>query len=172
MNCYAGIGSRDTPNDILRLMKQLGTYLEKRGWILRSGHAEGADLAFESGVRKEEHKEIYLPWQGFNGSDSIHFTIEPRAFKSVNQFHPNPKKLTPQARLLMARNYYQVMGYPSFSNDTSKMIICWTPYGKEVGGTAQALRIAKHYDVTIFNLALKEVYARFYYLLRGGYERG
>lgn len=38
----------------------------KQGFLLRSGHARGADLAFESGVTNPRNMEIYLPWQKFN----------------------------------------------------------------------------------------------------------
>jgi hypothetical protein len=33
-----------------------------------------------------------------------------------------------------------------------KFVLCWTPGGKDVGGTAQALRIARHYDIYVCNL--------------------
>lgn len=29
--------------------------------------------------------------------------------------------------------------------------MCWTPEGKITGGTGQALRIAKHYEIPILN---------------------
>jgi predicted Rossmann fold nucleotide-binding protein DprA/Smf involved in DNA uptake len=68
MKYYTGIGSRETPEDILEFMKEIASKLESLGWILRSGGAPGADLAFENGVK--EKKEIYIPWKGFNNSDS------------------------------------------------------------------------------------------------------
>ncbi|GAG46694.1 unnamed protein product, partial [marine sediment metagenome] len=37
-------------------------------------------------------------------------------------------------------------------------IICWTPGGREVGGTAQAIRIAKANHIKVFNLAVEEDY--------------
>lgn len=67
MEAYAGIGSRDTPEDILRLMAVVAAKREDDGFILRSGGADGADTAFESGVVSSDMKEIYLPWKGFNG---------------------------------------------------------------------------------------------------------
>lgn len=42
-NYYAGIGSRETPKDFLNLFTAVAISLEKRGCILRSGHAPGAD---------------------------------------------------------------------------------------------------------------------------------
>lgn len=47
---YAGIGSRGTPLDILRMMQQVAQGQAARGISLRSGHAKGADYAFEQGA--------------------------------------------------------------------------------------------------------------------------
>lgn len=41
---YAGIGSRSTPKDILKLFESLGRYLATCNFILRSGGADGADM--------------------------------------------------------------------------------------------------------------------------------
>jgi len=48
---YAGIGARATPPEILSLMTRAAFALTKRGYVLRSGHAIGADSAFERGAR-------------------------------------------------------------------------------------------------------------------------
>ena len=37
---------------------------------------------------------------------------------------------------------------------TVDMVICWTAGGQRGGGTGQALRIAEHLEVTIFDLAV------------------
>ena len=50
-NYYTGIGSRETPNEILDRMTRLGSWFSELDWVLRSGGAEGADRAFERGVR-------------------------------------------------------------------------------------------------------------------------
>ena len=49
MNYYAGIGSRETPIDILHLFKKVAYYLSTKEFILRSGGAKGADKNFEIG---------------------------------------------------------------------------------------------------------------------------
>ena len=68
---FAGIGSRQTPQSVQDLMVGIGRYLADRSWILRSGGAVGADMAFESGC-DEVHgrKEIFLPWKGYNSNKS------------------------------------------------------------------------------------------------------
>lgn len=42
MKAYAGIGSRETPLQILSLMEQIAMSLSKVGFTLRSGYADGA----------------------------------------------------------------------------------------------------------------------------------
>ena len=54
---YAGIGSRQTPQHIQDTIRTIAAELGARGWLLRSGHAEGADIAFEMGA-KDHPKEI------------------------------------------------------------------------------------------------------------------
>ena len=34
----------------------------------------------------------------------------------------------------------------------SLFVLCWTPYGAAAGGTGQALRIAEHHHIPVFNL--------------------
>jgi hypothetical protein len=47
---YAGIGARKTPEEVLQVMERAGRILGSRGYTLRSGHAAGADMAFERGA--------------------------------------------------------------------------------------------------------------------------
>lgn len=145
---YAGIGSRKTPESVLNQMTQLAIFLELRGYTLRSGHADGADLAFEHGVR--ENKEIYLSWKGFNGSDSQWINPSIDAYHIAKQFHPNWNACKPGARALMARNSHQMLG-PMLKQPV-EFVVCWTPDGQASGGTGQALRIAEAYNIPIYNL--------------------
>jgi hypothetical protein len=87
---YAGIGSRETPSGILTIFEKVGTFLANKGFILRSGHAPGADKAFEIGCDKVNgKKEIYLPWRNFEGSDSKLVVDNPKAYEIAQKFHPN-----------------------------------------------------------------------------------
>jgi hypothetical protein len=54
----------------------------------------------------------------------------------------------------MARNAMQVLG-PDLKTP-SKFVICWTLEGKEIGGTSQAIRIAKDFSIPIYNLGKEE----------------
>ena len=144
---YAGIGSRKTPTDVLQTMTQIARELDSIGYTLRSGGAPGADLAFESGSTE---KEIYLPWPNFNANESVLHTVCDESLKMAARYHPAWCKLSQPARKLMARNCYQVLG-PSL-NEPVKFVVCWTPEGRSVGGTAQAIRIAKDWKIPVFNL--------------------
>lgn len=148
---YAGIGSRETPPDILKKMKTIASILEKRGWVLRSGGADGADSAFEEGVKEKKNKQIFLPWPKFNGKSSRHNRTCIWGEDIAEEFHPNWYKLRDPIKKLMARNTYQVLG-PQPGNNPSSFVICWTKDGGPSGGTGQALRIAKAGKIPIFNL--------------------
>lgn len=152
MITYAGIGSRETPPDILALMENIGERLAKRGWMLRSGGSPGADTAFEKGCDKGNGtKEIFLPWKGFNKNPSLLFHT-PEAAIMASKVHPAWDKLTFGSKALHARNCHQILG-PKL-DDPVKLIICWTEGGKEVGGTATAIRIGKNHSIVVANLAL------------------
>ena len=153
---YAGIGSRETPADILALMAEIAEGLDvnfKRYWTLRSGGAEGADAAFES---KAGNKDIFLPWEGFNGRSAKNYGYSTGSSLGAQllaeAFHPNWAACSEGARKLHSRNIHQILG--SDLNTPVSMVICWTKDGKQGGGTGQALRIAKHMKIPIFDLAL------------------
>lgn len=145
---YAGIGSRKLPQQYYGLFESLGYYLAILGWTLHSGHADGSDISFENGCNQAKgNKEIYLPWYRFNGSNSNLIVKDPRAFDIAEEFHPTFNDLNSAVQKLMARNSHQVLGKDL--NTPVKFILCYTP---PKGGTTQALRIAKHYNIPIFNL--------------------
>lgn len=146
---YAGIGSRETPAAICAEMTQIARWLFARGYTLRSGAADGADKAFEAGAG--ELKEIFLPWFGFNGSAS---TLVPstrgQAADIARVFHPAWGRCSDAAKKLHIRNVHQVLG--GDLRTRSAFVVCWTKDGGPTGGTGQALRIADHFLVPVFNL--------------------
>ena len=159
---YAGIGARATPARILKQMIEIGDHLGSLNWILRSGHAYGADLAFEKGA-KEHIAQIWLPWKTFNANYKkfkyhTHEVIQEsdkEAFDSVAKYHPNSSGFSKGVLALMARNYRQIVG---INSRDSEFVVCWTPDGKASGGTGQALRIAEDKGIPIYNLFHKDVY--------------
>lgn len=146
---YTGIGSRQTPASVQRTMTLIGRELSFHNMILRSGGADGADAAFEEGADPGK-KEIFLPWFRFNNHPSPLCHLSTEAYIVARQFHPAYDRLSDGAKKLMARNSYQVLG--ETLDKPSAFVICWTPGGKGGGGTGQALRIAHHYGIPIFDL--------------------
>lgn len=137
---YAGIGSRETPEPVLVYMRSFATGYAERGYVLRSGGARGADTAFEKGCDSVDGpKEIYRPEDA-----------KADAFKHAAQFHPNWYRLSQWAKALHARNSLIMLG-PRL-NDPVEIVVCWTPKGVKIDGTAQALRIAEEYHIEIVNL--------------------
>lgn len=142
---YAGIGSRKTPPDVLTHMRDFAYEVAEDGWTLRSGGAKGADTAFEEGARKADGSvEIFLAEDATD-----------EALKHAAQFHPRWYGLKPYAKKLHARNSMIILG--ASLNDPVDVVVCWTPKGVKVGGTAQGLRVAEHYRISIINLG-DEIY--------------
>lgn len=149
---YAGIGSRETPKDVLAFMTQIAKMLYSEGYTLRSGGADGADSAFEQGAGN--NKQIFLPWKNFNKNASPYFYISDEAIQMASKFHPFYHNLKQGGQKLHARNCYQILGEDL--KTPSEFVICWTPNGLETGGTSQAIRIAKAYKIKIYNLGKEE----------------
>ena len=151
---YAGIGARATPPEVLSLMTRVAFALLKRGYVLRSGHAIGADCAFERGAG--EAAEIYLPATGWRGSASTFHKgtmggeVWGRARAIAAAHHPAFAQLSPFVQDLHTRNVFQVLG--ASLDSPVEFVLCWTADGEASGGTGQALRIAATHSVPIFNL--------------------
>lgn len=145
---YTGVGSRKTPQDVLVLMQNIAKHLQTEGYTLRSGGAEGADLAFEAGAGLD--KTI------FYAKDAT-----PQAEAIASQFHPAWNRCSAFAKRLHGRNSFQVLG--NTLDVPSKFLICWTSDGCKrhvdrtinTGGTGTAISIADAYNVPVYNLATK-----------------
>jgi hypothetical protein len=150
---YAGIGSRETPLEVLNLFNTIGEFLVSKKFILRSGGAKGADKAFEDGCNIVNGlKEIYLPWDRFEGSLSKFIVSNPKAFEIAKKYHPNWDSLSYGAKKLQARNSHQILG--NDLNTPSQFVVCWTKNGQGSGGTGQAIRIANDYNIPILDVGM------------------
>ena len=156
---YAGIGSRDIPSHIEKLMSDIASLLEIKGYILRSGGARGSDLAFEKGVNNKNNKEIF--YTDYYTKLGVEYKYEKSdlnfADSMVKKYHPSKGKINNKhAYKLQARNTFQYFGIGDTQN--SSFIICYTKDGSEgkttfeTGGTGQCLRIAYDYNTKIYNL--------------------
>ena len=126
MKYYTGVGSRETPEHILKFIEEVAYWLTGRGYTGRSGSAIGADSAFEQGFNRHEivncvsdhvSFEAYLPWNGFSdiNEDSIHIVTPNlpnynKAVEIASTIHPAWNRLGRGAKALHTRNVYQVLG--------------------------------------------------------------
>ncbi len=160
---YSGIGSRETPPKIKGVMEEIGLVLGESGLILRSGHADGADLAFERGA-KDYRAQIFVPWPSFNKHHAhskrhTYHVPNKASMETVDEYHPSGPFLKHSVKKLHARNAQIVLGYGL--DNPSKFVVCWTYQGKTIGGTAQGIRIAEAHYIPVFNLGDKNQYRLF-----------
>lgn len=148
MRCYAGIGSRETPDNVMRRMTRYASLLHDKGFWLRSGGAAGADTAFEIGCANQA--QIFLPERYWRGHASVFFTPSKRAYEIAERVHPAWSRCSSFAKKLHARNTHQVLG--PHCDDPVEFVICWTPPDGTRSGTDQAVRIARDFDIPVYNL--------------------
>ena len=75
--------------------------------------------------------------------------------KDFYELHPAPQRCSDYAKQLHMRNGLEVLGH-ELDSPKSRFVVCWTPNAQEVGGTAQAIRLARKYNIPVFNLANPE----------------
>jgi hypothetical protein len=168
---YAGIGSRETPMLVCYFMTRIAREWALKEWTLRSGGAKGADSAFEKGaIDGGGPLEIFYAdryrWGYSDNADEdrtsnlgqtniwkYDLEIWNRAKEMAAEYHPAWNRCSPYARKLHTRNVFIILG--ASLNEPVDLVVCWTEGGKLRGGTAQALRIARDYQVTVANLGAK-----------------
>jgi hypothetical protein len=167
---YAGVGSRETPADVLALMEALGERLAAERWLLRTGLSPGADQAFYRGaLHGGGDVELYLPWPRFQEHarldaerESVRALAQPSAAacELAQRFHRDWEALEQPARRLLARDAHEVLGADLQS--PAALLVCWTADGSLDGaelyddGTGQTLRIASEHGIAVLNLARPE----------------
>ncbi len=157
-----GIGARVTPDEFLDFFEELGKEARERGWWVRSGHADGADYAFEMGAK--ERCLVYLPWTNFNREKPVlgHAASHPlrdEVLKIVYKHQPYAKDLKDPVKLIKSRNVYQVLGVDLKS--PSVVVVCWTDEGAITGGTGLAIQIAMDYGIPVVNVGDHETKKNF-----------
>lgn len=157
---WAGVGSRETPLEILHLMVRLGRTLTDLGFPLSSGDAVGADRAFyrgaslspryaEVGSRIYLHKNGYQcrwrdPKQGFLVASDYPDTY-PRAVQMASQARGGFYGLGPGGIALQTRNVFQIHGH-TLQDTIGALYYYGVPVGKPEnekvrGGTNTAVRL-------------------------------
>lgn len=160
LKIYAGIGSRETPEPVLKLMFKIAGLLGRKGYTLRSGAADGADTAFELGCNSVGgKKEIWLPWKGFNKHEDTGLYPNPGHFAKAEIALSHWDRLSQGAKRLHARNVGQVLG--SNIETPVDFVLCWTQDGattrskctSKTGGTGTAIKLADDAKIPVINLS-------------------
>lgn len=157
---YAGIGSRDTPSHIQKLMSSFARCIGEFA-VLRTGGATGADQAFMHGCGEgQHHAEIFLPWPFYErnawssshreGAFSVHAEPTAAAIALAARHHPAWHRCSSGARKLHARNEHIIRGHSL--DDPVEVVICWTLGGTSTGGTGQAIRSAREAKIPVVDL--------------------
>lgn len=163
---YTGVGSRQTPPHILELMTKIARHLSEKGYILRSGHAEGADRAFEKGAGGKAI--IYLPWPSFGqkpykddpGMPVLGTPVCNEAiwdnYYSILQTLGTRGDAYGAVKKLHGRNVAQVLGHDPQKPEPSKILFYWAPkdsQGNPTGGTRTAVALAIYYNIPTIDLS-------------------
>ena len=154
MKCFTGVGSRNTPKEVLMLMWHSSLSLMDLDYHLRTGDADGADKAFRRGTVSKK-QSVYT---------AADCTADAMAISK--RYHPAWDKCSTFAKKLHGRSAFQVLGHNL--KTPSSLLICWTPDGAinhsqrsiKTGGTGTAISIASEHNIPVINLALEEHFER------------
>ena len=127
--------------------------------IAQKAYSKAVDL----GLAKESQFEVYVADQ-YN----IRRSTLPRRHLAIvrnkdliseteriaSEVHPAWDRCNEWARGMHSRNCHQILGYDLQSPVDA--VICWTPDGAVVGGTATALKLSMKYNIPVFNLGTKD----------------
>lgn len=163
MRYYAGIGSRNAHSVILDMCRHLGRMMAILGYTLRTGAADGCDAAFMAGANQVDPSlvEVFTPWAGFGDEYIVEgnavYTqpsiaaalIAQDVWESRGRFWGS---ISHGVQKLMARNTHQILGQNLATSPESDFVICWTENGKNLGGTAQGLALARSRQIPIVNI--------------------
>ena len=155
---FAGVGSRDTPEDVCKLMQKLAVVFYALGYGLSSGDARGADRAFWEGALlspfyRKIGARIYLcdEWVRGRKADPKNFFYNAQRFPTFEK----AKQMALEARgsfhglddwgiNLHSRNVMQIHG--ASLQDKVEYLVYWAiPVGKTErvkGGTNTSLQLA------------------------------
>lgn len=154
----AAIGSRETPDSILSLMEKTGAWLARKGYIVKSGNATGADQAWARGVNSVDPTSLVLslPWpsyetQAIRKGNMLVLTYPEWMREKAKQLHPAWDRLGQGGEKLMIRNIDIIHGV--------RQTLCWMNPVKQ-GGTGQGVRYSLELGIPVLNLYYPEVRAK------------
>lgn len=166
MITFAGVGSRTLPDEPRKLIKDILWWMDdvlkdrSQNVVIRTGAAPGTDQHFLQECNWFRfHKEIFLPWSTFergnyvvDSQTTIFSSPSQKAYEYAEEFHPAWHNCKSGAKALHARNTHQILGPNVQVKDKVNFVLAYTEDGKMKGGTAQALRLAQHFDIPIYNV--------------------
>lgn len=164
------IGSRNISKQEKELAFETGKILADKGFICRSGNANGADKAFQRAFPYDQ-TEVFLPWDGFNepyigkcftpSKEMLAFAKDQLVATGVMPWLYNTKH---SIQRLHGRNYFQVVGRDNILSNVC-VYFADEKNGEPEGGTRTAVMLCRHFGVPTFNLRLEEDRKRFEGLL-------
>lgn len=182
---FAGVGHRirglsvhlneQEVQNLLSAMSDVSHSFVSRGYCLRSGHADGADMAFEIGALKVNEKVNPHRAEIFNNSHIKRALKTGKMSQAEHEllmgiaayFHPTKSnffKLSESVCHLLMRNYFQVMGDDLDIEQTLPkpidFALCYTNDGcethatrsRDTGGTGQFISYADFFGIPVFNM--------------------
>jgi hypothetical protein len=167
----ACVGSRRLNDDELAECYELGKYLAGEGYVVTTGGAEGADLAFAHGCLSEfGHVIYYLPWEWSNwghistlctrGSyDMVWYNPDwhQRWTEIGRKCHPNWHNLSDKGKKYHARNAGIMIGEDEEHEIVERIYAYPSPDRR--GGTEQSFRMAKYLGIHIVNMREQDAYS-------------
>ena len=180
-NSYTGVGSRETPHDVLILMRRIGYIMAMKGVSLRTGEADGADHAFYKGVvdandihgvkfknevfvagAPKSHHYVNDVVDIFSGASAFDPSIPIDKFRETAvRIRDSWDDLSYFGAKCHIRNVAQVLG--ADGNSPSRGLICWAKPVNTIkateskmryveGGTNTAYCTAVLHNIPVYNL--------------------
>lgn len=176
---YAGIGSREAPDNVLKLTATFANILAELGYSLYSGGCPiGMDNAFAKGAYSHKTSDksknrIYIAWNGmgdlyhdpvFGIYDATRFENREQAKELAYKARGSFEGLKQGGILLHSRNPHQVLG--DDLNSPVEFVLTWAkPVGKQghvKGGTGTAVAIALEHKIPVYNLYYEDIFNKIY----------
>lgn len=150
---YSGIGSRVCPEHIAKLQAAASKFISTRGYVLRSGYANGSDKNHSLNSTKSVDYVVKIPYNVIP-TENKHFIVPnfEDYYEIMKTCCPHWKKLDEYSTKLHTRNICQGQGHFPEIPIYSKFCIAYTENGDLKGGSATMLRYCERRLIPIFNL--------------------
>jgi hypothetical protein len=171
---YAGIGSRETPQEVLDKMTEVAKYLDGLGYTLNTGKTFTAKPSNDPKYQKQYEErlafskknngKVGLDEEGADRAFSLGTTkknlfgvnapVGKKEMSVMEEIHPSPDRLKEGGKKLMARNTNQIFG--ENLNTPVDFVLFYAKETKGIrpeGGTGQAVEMARRKGIPTINMA-------------------